>query len=345
MKSTPHTIVLRLAICWCVGVLFSTSTIFAQSTALDSLRQQTMLAIETKSDSAFVIAQRLFLADSSSPISVALFANANYQIGQSALGDFYVEKLLKKDSLYFQALSLKASTSLAHKEMDVATEVLQTLRTHYPNEAGTHYLQAQFFLQKERLDQAIEANNRALAIAPAMSEAVLLGAQLNFQTAKFEQAAQGFQQQLSFIKNDPDALNSYGVALLKSNKANEAIEILGRALSLDTQSTVILYNLGLAFLQTDNFSQARSCFEQQKNRTDTMPELDLLIAKCWVQEQSLEKALESYQRFSERATQPNVQKEILLIKAAIFLSKNWYWLLGGFTLAVWLLVFLLRRKK
>jgi len=178
-----------------------------------------------------------------------------------------------------------------------------------------------------------------------MSEAVLLGAQLNFKTAKFEQAAQGFQQQLSFIKNDPNALNSYGVALLKTNKANEAIEILSRALSLDTQSTVILYNLGLAFLQTDNFSQARSCFEQQKNRTDTMPELDLLIAKCWVQEQSLEKALESYQRFSERATQPSVQKEIILIKAAIFLSKNWYWLLGAFTLAVWLLVFLLRRKK
>jgi len=306
-----------------VGVLFSTSTIFAQSAALDSLRQQTMLAIEKKSDSAFVIAQRLFLADSSSPISVALFANANYQIGQSALGDFYVEKLLKKDSLYFQALSLKASTSLAHNEMDVAMEVLQTLRTHYPNEAETHYLQARFFLQKEQIDQAIEANNRALAIAPAMSEAVLLGAQLNFKTAKFEQAAQGFQQQLSFIKNDPNALNSYGVALLKTNKANEAIEILSRALSLDTQSTVILYNLGLAFLQTE----------------------DLLIAKCWVQEQSLEKALESYQRFSERATQPSVQKEIILIKAAIFLSKNWYWLLGAFTLAVWLLVFLLRRKK
>ncbi len=335
---------LRLAICWNVVLLFSTSHLSAQSTALDSLRNQAMTAIETRSDSAFVIAQRLFITDSSSPISVALFANANYQIGKSALGDFYVENLLKNDSLYFQAMSLKASSSLAHHELDVAVEVLQKLNTHYPNEAETHYLQAQFFLQNEQIAQAIESNNRALTIAPNMSEAMLLSAQLNFKTAKFKQAAEGFQQQLSFIKNDPNSLNSYGVALLKIDRATEAIEILSRALSLDTQSTVILYNLGLAYLQTANFSQARSCFQQQKSRVDTMPELDLLIAKCWVQEQSLEKALASYQRYSEQAAEPTVQKEILLIKAAIFLSKNWYWLLGAFTLAVSLFVFLRSRK-
>lgn len=344
MKTILPTKESLLAFYWTVVFLFTSFFIFAQKPKLDSLRNEVKLALETKSDSAYVLAQRLFLVDSNSAISLALFANANYQINQPTVGDFYIKKLLGKDSLFFQALSLKAFSLLDRGDKARVDDVLQKLAVHYPNEAETHYLQAYFLFQNGQLKEAIEANNRALAIAPALSAALLLDAQLNFKNENFEKAAHGFQQQLTYIQNDPNVLNSYGVALLKIDKADEAIEILGRALSIDTQSSAILYNLGLAFLQTDNFSQARSCFEQQKNKIDTMPELDLLIAKCWIQERSLEKALASYQRFSERATQPSVQKEIGLIKTAIFLSKNWYWLLGAFTLAVWLLVFLLRRK-
>lgn len=118
-------------------------------------------------------------------------------------------------------------------------------------------------IARMRIDQvsaAIEAARTALAQDASLLECREVLAQALLQASRHAEAVQVYEEAPDHQAFGHDSLLNWGIALVRSDRAQEAVPILLRAVALKMDSVPAYVRLGAAFRQLKMFEEANECF-------------------------------------------------------------------------------------
>lgn len=320
--------------------LHSVFALQSKSAQKDSMIAQTIQALAHSPENALFLAQELYNQDSVDKQAVYLLAKAYSVNGNNVLSDFYNEQLLLKDSLYLPSLILKAEHLLTANATQSASEVISKINARFPKSASTHYLAARQMLMQNHYAAASEEATTALNLDTSLIDAYIVLATVFMRQNDFNNAIYHFQKAEPLVILSAEQSNNYGVCLLEVEKYAEAVAVFKQA-NEKSDNIKLLYNLGLALFQNKQYPEAREQFSNLALQGDSASLL--FIAKCYEKENRLEDALKTYQQFKATNSSASVNREIYLLKATLFISRNWYYILAALLFAI--ILFVARKKK
>ncbi|MFA6039581.1 MAG: tetratricopeptide repeat protein [Candidatus Peribacteraceae bacterium] len=83
---------------------------------------------------------------------------------------------------------------------------------------------------------------------------------LRSRTEQWEEAVQFLRKSNALQSNNPEILRCLGWALFHAGQRAQGIVTLERALNLDAESTLTLCDLGIAYLEAQNFAKSKTLF-------------------------------------------------------------------------------------
>jgi predicted O-linked N-acetylglucosamine transferase (SPINDLY family) len=117
-------------------------------------------------------------------------------------------------------------------KLEEAVEAYNKAVAIKPDYAGAYYNMGSAFKDQNKLEEAIEAYNKAVAIKPDYAEAYNnMGNALQSQ-GKLEEAIEAFNKTLTIKPDDADTYNNMGIALQQQGKLEEAIDVYKKVLTI-----------------------------------------------------------------------------------------------------------------
>jgi len=113
-----------------------------------------------------------------------------------------------------------------------------------------------------RLEQASQSYQNAIAMDPNFCEAICNLGNVQKQNGQFELAIESFDRALQLKPESALVHTNRGVALEKMGRLSEAIVSHQRAISLNGEFAQAHYNLGVAYQEAMQLDQALACYEQ-----------------------------------------------------------------------------------
>lgn len=115
-------------------------------------------------------------------------------------------------------------------------------------------------LSLERYERAKVAATQAIALDPSSYTGhYILGFLLSAES-KWAEAFVRLKEANRLKANNPEILRCLGWVLFQSGQRPQGVVTLERALNLDSENTLTLCDLGVAYLELKNFSKARALF-------------------------------------------------------------------------------------
>ena len=110
--------------------------------------------------------------------------------------------------------------------------------------------------EQSKLEEAIEAFNKALSIKPNYAEAYNNMGNILQEQGKLEEAIEAFNKALSIKPDYPEAYNNMGILLQDQGKLAEAIEAYKKALSINIDYPEAYNNIGNILKEQGKFDEA-----------------------------------------------------------------------------------------
>lgn len=117
-------------------------------------------------------------------------------------------------------------------------------------------------LSLERYDRAETAAQQAVALDPSSYTGQYILGFIRSQGAKWEEALRRLKEANRLKANNPEILRCLGWVLFKIGQRPQGIVTLERSLNLDSDNTLTLCDLGVAYLEMHNFQKARALFQR-----------------------------------------------------------------------------------
>jgi tetratricopeptide (TPR) repeat protein len=166
-------------------------------------------------------------------------------------------------------------------------------RAEYFQDLGQTYLMAQ------RVDDAVAAFRRAVALDPAaVPPRVALGTVLQ-QTGAAAEAIGHLQEAAALAPGAFAAHYNLGVALAAEGRADEAIAAYRQALMIEPNSPAALANLGIVLKEEKKFDEAIDCYRRALAAAPDIPSLHSNLAVALRQTGELRAALAAIRRATE----------------------------------------------
>ena len=191
-------------------------------------------------------------------------------------------KAIESSADNFADILKRAMVRIQQKKYEAAQKDIDILKKRAPRRAGVNYMQGLTFFHndrfaeaKESFDLALRANSRhvqalyylsqtnlrlgsltlaenhvgqLLSLAPNSIPAHKLAADIDIRNGQYARAEEMIRPVVDSQNGDIDALYLLSKALLKQDRADEAIELLEKAVSLQPDSAVAQLRLGTALL-------------------------------------------------------------------------------------------------
>ncbi len=163
-----------------------------------------------------------------------------------------------------------------------------TARPQAPSAAGnpsslSPAAEAQKLLEKGRLEEALKALAPLALEQPEPAGVERLRGTAYYEQGQMEQAAQAFEKAVAQDPSDREAMQMEGVALFRMGKAAAAVPLLEKAhLSIASTNIESNYVLGLSYLDTRRYDDARKAFATQYAFPPDSPSAYLLAARMMV---------------------------------------------------------------
>ncbi|WP_395340858.1 type IV pilus biogenesis/stability protein PilW [Ningiella sp. W23] len=177
------------------------------------------------------------------------------------------------------------------------------------------------YLQNGNFSQAKFNLDKALEFAPRNGQAHYAMAFYYQQVEEPELAEESYEKALSFSRNDPDVVNSYGAFLCEQGKYEKAKEYFLAAVNdRNYVSTAETYeNLAICSQSQGNNEEAIEFFNSALNHQPTRPKSLLLLANLYAEEEQWEEAKRALFKY-ERSAQ--VTPESLYLQYQIATGLN-----------------------
>lgn len=115
-------------------------------------------------------------------------------------------------------------------------------------------------LSLERYDRAETAALQSIALDPSSYTGHYILGFLRSHESKWDEAYLSLKEANKLKANNPEILRCLGWVLFQLGQKPQGIVTLERALNLDSDNTLTLCDLGVAYLELQNFSKARALF-------------------------------------------------------------------------------------
>lgn len=158
--------------------------------------------------------------------------------------------------------------------------------------------EAQSLLEHGRVDEALKALNRLAQMQPEPAGVERLLGMGYYEQGQIQQALQAFERALVQDPDDREAMQMEGVTLFLSGKPASAIPLLEKAhLSIPASNVDNNYVLGLCYLDSQRYDDARRAFATQYKFTPDSAAAYLLTARMMLRRDYLPLA----ETFAKRA--------------------------------------------
>ena len=150
--------------------------------------------------------------------------------------------------------------------------------------------------EQGKLEEAIEAYNKALAIKPDYAEAYYnMGNALKDQ-GKLEEAIEAYNKALSIKPDYAEAYNNMGNALQDQGKLEEAIEAYNKALAIKPDYAEAYYNMGIALQEQGKLEEAIEAYNKALAIKPDYAEAYYNMGNALKEQGKLEEAIEAYNK-------------------------------------------------
>jgi len=131
-------------------------------------------------------------------------------------------------------------------------------------------------LSLEKYDRAEIAANQAIALDPASYTGHYILGFIRSHRTQWQEAYDCLKLANKLKPNNPEILRCLGWVLFNMDKKPQGIVTLERSLNLDSDNTLTLCDLGVAYLELRNFQKARALFI----RTLDLDPMNLRAREC-----------------------------------------------------------------
>ena len=138
--------------------------------------------------------------------------------------------------------------------------VMQKLATAHPQSPDAHFALARLALRAGRADLAVSESQRAVALKPGWTQALVLQAQALIAAGRSQAAEQLLHARAQAAPNDTDLQLAYAGLLAQAGKGVAAGKQFNAVLKRHPRNPDALYALGLLALQANRLNEARSYF-------------------------------------------------------------------------------------
>ncbi len=153
-------------------------------------------------------------------------------------------------------------------------------------------LRAQMLLSAHQLDEALLAFEQCTMETSVQREAFMGLGRIAFYTHSHEEALTFYRKSLALKPNDPEAMGNIGVVYRKMGLADEAVYWLGKAISVDVESSKFLNALTQACLESEDVERSLSFMEQLKVLLGNKPALVMCLGQLYFKAGNTQKGKE-----------------------------------------------------
>lgn len=197
-------------------------------------------------------------------------SSAHYYLGRLSEDEGDIETAIehyyqvKPGQDFFPALGRATLLETQRGNFSDAHNHLNILRGLYPKKQNELYLlEARALGSAEEYSRAYDILSEALSHSPRATELLYTRAMLAEKMDDIEGLESDLRQLLLYAPNNAMALNSLGYTLLiKTNRLDEAFELIQQALQLKPDDPAIIDSMGWALYRKGNYSAALSRLEQ-----------------------------------------------------------------------------------
>jgi tetratricopeptide (TPR) repeat protein len=257
-----------------------------------------------------------------------------------------LQKFPKKDNLSFHLAS--ANLFLNSGNLAAAENALRQALTLDPKSSAAHMAMGDLYLLKKDQKQASEEFKKAADLAPVRSMERLKYAALKSATGDAEEVRRistemtkqapdylpgwallaelalkdkKYDEALSLLENDfsrdPEYIDGRRLesdVLLAKGDTKKAVEVLERLDHIYPDTSLIKYQLALAYLQNNNLNQAKAALDQAVSTSPNYTDAILLLAEINVQTGHGEMVIEPMTNLLKR--NPDLRRAAVLLAAA-----------------------------
>lgn len=179
----------------------------------------------------------------------------------TAIGHF---RLVAKSREYIPAKAQIVHILYAKKGAQTALQYVRKLQAqHAKLNLDFLLLEAEILIQDKQFEAAMQVYNKGINAYPKQTDLRYARAILAIETDNLSLAEQDLKHLLSVNPNDAKVLNTLGYTLLvKTQRIQEAKELITRAHKLNPESAAILDSLGWLYFKLGDLEEAKSLLEE-----------------------------------------------------------------------------------
>ena len=200
----------------------------------------------------------------------------------------------KAENIFKKVIQLDANNALAHKDLGVV------------------------YLSQRLFDYAKDEFEKAYELAPENAQIIFELANFYYATHDYEKAMEYYEKAHAISPDDVDINLFRAMTLMATNKQNEALKILLECRKKVPADHIVLYNIGLIYLNQGNFEAAREFLSDSYSLFQT-PETMNALAIAFFELKEYENAKNLASKLLEQFPD-NVNVLLLLAKSYIELG-------------------------
>ena len=204
-----------------------------------------------------------------------------------------------------EQLWILAEKAFADGQAAAARKPLEELVQMFPADKHVRLRAGAFYLMVAR-EPALAMTHlaKATTIDPTFAAAYNLLGYVQVDQGQLRTAEKTFQKYIALLPNRPNPYDSYAELLMKMGRYDESIVQYRKALAKDPMFLSSLAGVGQNLVLKGDFESARQAFDQQHQQAqdaDTQLNATEQIAKSYVAEGKVDRAIEAYGRLNDEA--------------------------------------------
>ena len=184
----------------------------------------------------------------------------------------------------------------SQSQLQEALKEAESLIQSFPQSAILFNVQGAVFKDLGRLDQSIEAYNKALATKPDYAEAYNNMGNTFKEQGKLEEAIEAYNKAIIIKPDNTDAYNNMGNAMKEQGKLEEAIGAYNKALDIKPDNANAYYNMGRSLQELGKLEEAIEAYNKSLAIKPDNADAYYNMGNALKEQDKLEEATEAYNK-------------------------------------------------
>ena len=191
--------------------------------------------------------------------------------------------VLKLDPKNDEAAVFKTQVLVEQEQAEDALKFIRAFTAKVKDSAAAWYYVGKLEQAKDRLNDAISAYRKALALRPGFSQASMALGMIFEQHAQNAQAVEVYESQME-EKQDMPVAGRLVTLYLKANQMEKALVLLQTMAALDPEDLNTQLRIGLLHMQKEDWESARKAFETLLVKVPDSDKVHYYLAATYEQE-------------------------------------------------------------